>query len=81
MEREFRDWSIEEVDLLLHQLRPLGSGGGSRGPCGRRFDRLGTCFDHFKLTFESYFWRFFFTSCFLPLQFGFAFYLCSKRRW
>lgn len=81
MEWEFRDWSIEEVDMLLDRLRPLGSVTGSRAPCGPRFNRLGTVSENLKLTFEIYFWRFLFTSCFLPLQFGLAFYLCYKRRW
>ena len=31
---EFRDWSVEEVDMLLRQMKPLGTDKGSENPAG-----------------------------------------------
>lgn len=81
MEWEFRDWSVEEVDMLLRRLRPLGSDSGSKEPCGPRYNRLATVFDHFKLTLMKCSLRFLLISYLLPFQLGLAFYLGFKRRW
>ncbi|KAK3172254.1 hypothetical protein OEA41_005574 [Lepraria neglecta] len=81
MEWEFRDWSVEEVGLLLHRLRPLGSDRGSKAPCGPRYNRLTSGFDYLKLTIASYASRFFLISLMLPFQLGTAFYLCFSKRW
>ena len=81
MEWEFRDWSVEELDMLLRRLRPLGSNAGSRDPCGPRYNRLDTVFSHLTLTFVSHCLRFFLISSLFPLQFGLAFYLGFRRRW
>lgn len=81
MEWEFRDWSSEEVDILLRQLRPLGSESGSRELCGPRYNRLATVSENLKLTFMSYSVRFLLIFYLLPFQIGLAFYLGFKRRW
>lgn len=81
MDLEFRDWSVEELDMLLSRLRPQGSDTGSREPCGPRYNLPDPFFVRLTLTFLSYFVRFLLISCLLPFQFGLAFYFSFKRRW
>ena len=81
MEWELRDWSVEEVDLLLHRLRPLGSERGSRAPCGPRYNRLSSFSVGFTLGTASLALRLLATSLTFPFQLGAAFYLAFKRRW
>ncbi|KAM0805849.1 hypothetical protein BDR22DRAFT_884263 [Usnea florida] len=80
-EWELRGWSSEQVDMLLRRLRPLGSRGGSREPCGPRYNRLSTVFDNFKFTIASYSARLLLITWFFPFQIGLAVYLFFKRRW
>ena len=81
MEWELRDWSLEEVDLLLHRLRPLGSEQGSNAPCGPRYNLLGSFSENLMLTAAGLALRFFAIPLIFPLQLGTAFYLAFKRRW
>ena len=81
MEWELRDWSIEEIDLLLHRLRPLGSEKGSNAPCGPRYNLLSSFSVEFMLTTASVALRLFAISLTFPFQLGTAFYLAFKRRW
>lgn len=81
MEWEFRDWSVQEVDMLLRRLRPLGPEKGSKEPCGPRYNQLDTVSAHLTFTFASYCLRFLMISWYLPFQLGLTFYLGFKRRW
>lgn len=81
MEWELRDWSIEEIDLLLHRLRPLGSEGGSKAPCGPRYNRLSSFSENLMLRVAGLASRFFAISLMFPSQLGIAFYLAFRRRW
>ena len=81
MEWELRDWSVEEVNLLLHRLRPLGSEKGSNAPCGPRYNQRSSFSTNLILGTASLASRLFAISLIFPIQLGTAFYLAFKRRW
>ena len=81
VEWELRGWSSEEVAMPLRRLKPLESRGGSREPCGPRYNRLSTVFDNGMATIASYSARFLLIAFYLPFQIGLAFYLVFKKRW
>ena len=78
---ELRDWSVEEVDLLLRRLRPMGSGPGSSAPCGPRYNILSPYSGRLMLSTAILASRLFAVSLMIPFHLGTALYLAFKRRW
>ena len=77
---ELRDWSIEEVDLLLRRLRPMGSEAGSSAPCGPRYNILSPYSGRLMLSTAILASRLFAVSLMIPFHLGTAFYLAFRRR-
>ena len=78
---ELRSWSLEELDVLLHRLKPLESRLGSRYPCGPRYNRLSSVSASLTLTIASILSRVLVVSLLSPFQLCAALYLGFKWRW